>query len=123
MALALGLQRRLNADGANVRCFAADPGEVLTDITRTLPPPLRSMYRALLPWILFTPAQGALRALTWFAPDLFGFIARCYPATCSSCRMVRCLARVVLRSGCLQQCAAAEWKILLQHACTLLGRV
>lgn len=60
MALALGLQRRLNADGANVRCFAADPGEVLTDITRTLPPPLRSMYRALLPWILFTPAQGVL---------------------------------------------------------------
>jgi hypothetical protein len=62
VALTLGLQRRLDANNANVRCFAADPGEVLTDITRTLPPPLRSMYRALLPWILFTPAQGKLAA-------------------------------------------------------------
>jgi hypothetical protein len=62
VALTSGLQRRLDADGANVQCFAADPGEVLTGITRTLPPPLRAMYRALLPWILFTPAQGVTAA-------------------------------------------------------------
>jgi NAD(P)-dependent dehydrogenase (short-subunit alcohol dehydrogenase family) len=62
VALTLDLQRRLDAGGANVRCFAADPGEVLTDITRTLPRPLRAMYKALLPWILFTPAQGAAQA-------------------------------------------------------------
>jgi NAD(P)-dependent dehydrogenase (short-subunit alcohol dehydrogenase family) len=64
VALTLGMQRRLDAGGAGVRCFAVDPGEVLTDITRTLPPPLRSMYRALLPWILFTPAQGAAQPQT-----------------------------------------------------------
>lgn len=59
IALTLELQRRLDAAGANVCCFAADPGEVLTDITRTLPPPLRAMYKALLPHILFTAQQGA----------------------------------------------------------------
>lgn len=59
IALTLELQRRLDSAGANIRCFAADPGEVLTDITRTLPPPLRAMYKALLPRILFTAQQGA----------------------------------------------------------------
>ncbi len=58
VALTLELQRRLGGPAADVRCFAADPGEVLTDITRTLPGPLRWAYRALLPRILFTPAQG-----------------------------------------------------------------
>ena len=68
VALAMGLHWRLEAAGASVRCFAADPGEVLTDITRTLPPPLRSAYRALLPWILFTPAQGEVAALNVLMP-------------------------------------------------------
>ena len=69
VALALGLQQRLDAETTNVQCFAADPGEVLTDITRTLPPPLRSLYRALLPWILFTPAQGEVAAMSRIVPD------------------------------------------------------
>lgn len=58
VALTLELQRRLDAASANIKCCAADPGEVLTDITRTLPPLLWSMYRALLPRILFTAPQG-----------------------------------------------------------------
>jgi hypothetical protein len=80
VALALDLQRRLDSSGANVKCFAADPGEVLTDITRTLPPPLRSMYRALLPWILFTPAQGEVAAMSRFVPDSFCCAANCNTA-------------------------------------------
>jgi len=49
------LQRR---SGGNVLSVALHPGEVLTDVVRSLPGPLQKAYRLLLQTILLTPAQG-----------------------------------------------------------------
>lgn len=59
VALTAELGRQLAAEGAPVVCLLADPGEVLTDITRTLPAPLRWLYAKALPAILLTVQQGA----------------------------------------------------------------
>lgn len=49
------LQRR---SGGSVLSVALHPGEVLTDVVRSLPGPLQKAYRLLLQTILLTPAQG-----------------------------------------------------------------
>ncbi|PSC73472.1 short-chain dehydrogenase [Micractinium conductrix] len=50
------LQRR---SGGGVVSVAVHPGEVLTDVVRSLPGPMQRAYRLLLTTILLTPAQGA----------------------------------------------------------------
>eukprot|EP00850_Spirogloea_muscicola_P006636 SM000032S12020 [mRNA] locus=s32:22240:24567:+ [translate_table: standard] len=52
------LHRKLPAD-ARVDIIAVHPGEVLTNVVRTLPKWMQWMYRVLFKWILFTPSQGA----------------------------------------------------------------
>ena len=47
--------------------MAVHPGEVLTDVVRSLPGPMQRAYRLLLTTILLTPAQGeagVLRGIT-----------------------------------------------------------
>lgn len=52
------LRRRLPG-GCGVVAAAVHPGEVMTDVVRTLPRPLQAAYRvAMLPFCL-TPAEGA----------------------------------------------------------------
>ena len=51
------LQRRLPAS-ARVRAFCLHPGNVMTDVVRTLPPLVQRAYKALLAFILMTPAEG-----------------------------------------------------------------
>lgn len=62
------LQRRL-PPGSGVLCFSLHPGEVHTNIVRSLPWPVRRLYAAIMPRILFTPAQGtrltSAQSLLW----------------------------------------------------------
>eukprot|EP00884_Botryococcus_braunii_P014731 jgi/Botrbrau1/23259/Bobra.0102s0004.1 len=61
------LRRRLAAgsggkDGSgtpDVEAYAVHPGEVLTDVVRSLPPLMQRAYQTLLRYILLTPAEGA----------------------------------------------------------------
>lgn len=57
MLFAGELQRR--ARGA-VISVSLHPGEVLTDVVRSLPGPMQRAYRLLLQTIMLTPQQGAL---------------------------------------------------------------
>jgi hypothetical protein len=50
-----------------VRSAAVHPGEVLTDVVRSLPGPIQRAYRLLLTTILLTPQQGELGSRTSFA--------------------------------------------------------
>lgn len=62
VVFAAELQRRADATGGGrpwLRSVALHPGEVLTDVVRSLPGPLQAAYRALLQAVLLTPAQGA----------------------------------------------------------------
>ncbi len=60
VAFCAELSRR--ARGA-VRAVALHPGEVLTDVVRSLPGPLQALYRAAMPVLLLSPAQGARATL------------------------------------------------------------
>lgn len=51
------LQRRT---GGKVVSVALHPGEVMTDVVRSLPGPLQRAYRLLLQAILLTPQQGGV---------------------------------------------------------------
>lgn len=59
------MQQRLNARAAAtgttvpVLCFALHPGEVLTNVSRTLPSHWRRSQAAIMPVFLLTPSQGA----------------------------------------------------------------
>lgn len=56
------LNRRLAAaadDAPSVASLALHPGNVLTDVVRSLPAPVRAAYRALLSRVLLSPAEGA----------------------------------------------------------------
>lgn len=55
MLFAWELQRRT---GGRVVSVALHPGEVMTEVVRSLPGPMRWAYRLLLQTILLTPAQG-----------------------------------------------------------------
>jgi retinol dehydrogenase 12 len=44
----------------SVRGIALHPGEVATEVVRTLPAPLQAAYRAIMGIILLTPAQGEI---------------------------------------------------------------
>lgn len=60
------LRRRLPG-GCGVVAAAVHPGEVMTDVVRTLPRPLQAVYRvAMLPFCL-TPAEGAALVMLGFA--------------------------------------------------------
>jgi lipoate-protein ligase A len=50
------LQRRT---GGGVVSVAVHPGEVMTEVVRSLPGPIRTAYRFLLQTVLLTPQQGA----------------------------------------------------------------
>lgn len=52
------LNRRLAAANIPVDALSLHPGNVLTDVVRSLPPLLRRLYKALLTNILFTPQEG-----------------------------------------------------------------
>ncbi len=67
-----------------MHCFAADPGEVLTDITRMLPGPVYAMYRRLLPRILLTPAQGGCFCFRAGSPANLSSQSFSYEVVCSS---------------------------------------
>lgn len=81
------LQRRT---GGRVVSVALHPGEVMTEVVRSLPGPMRWAYRLLLQTILLTPAQGA-RCSVYCAtsPDLdrpqfpghYYFDSNCTPIT------------------------------------------
>jgi NAD(P)-dependent dehydrogenase (short-subunit alcohol dehydrogenase family) len=62
------LQRRT---GGAVTAVAVHPGEVLTDVVRSLPPLMQSAYRLALGLVLLTPSQGARSAVHCAtSPDL-----------------------------------------------------
>jgi len=56
------MRRRMPQDGS-VAIFACHPGECNTDIVRTLPGPLRSLYHLIIPPFLITPKRGGLSSL------------------------------------------------------------
>ena len=63
------LRRRLPG-GCGVVAAAVHPGEVMTDVVRTLPRPLQATYRvAMLPFCL-TPVEGAALVVLCFARGL-----------------------------------------------------
>ncbi|KAL4856494.1 Retinol dehydrogenase 12 [Chlorella vulgaris] len=63
------LQRRT---GGGVVSVAVHPGEVLTEVVRSLPGPIRTAYRFLLQTVLLTPQQGARCSLYCAtSPDLY----------------------------------------------------
>ncbi|KAI3432217.1 hypothetical protein D9Q98_003779 [Chlorella vulgaris] len=63
------LQRRT---GGGVVSVAVHPGEVMTEVVRSLPGPIRTAYRFLLQTVLLTPQQGARCSLYCAtSPDLY----------------------------------------------------
>lgn len=52
------LARRLAAAGVDVDVLAVHPGNVLTDVVRSLPAAVQRAYRALMARVLLTPEQG-----------------------------------------------------------------
>lgn len=52
------LNRRLSAAGVPVDALCLHPGNVLTEVVRSLPPLIQTLYRALLTNVLFTPQEG-----------------------------------------------------------------
>ncbi|GAX83873.1 hypothetical protein CEUSTIGMA_g11298.t1 [Chlamydomonas eustigma] len=61
------MRRRLGPESP-VQVFAVHPGMVLTNVTRTLPQWIQSLYRMMLQWMLLTPSQGS-RASVFAATD------------------------------------------------------
>ena len=73
------LRRRLAAaggddGGAQVVALAVHPGNVLTDVVRTLPAWMQRAYRALMAALLLTPDQGAAFS--------FVFVCVCFFCLC-----------------------------------------
>ncbi|KAF8069597.1 hypothetical protein HT031_001714 [Scenedesmus sp. PABB004] len=62
------LAARLSAAGAGVDALAVHPGNVLTDVVRSLPARLQAAYRLLMTRVLLTPDEGA-RASVYAATD------------------------------------------------------
>lgn len=62
------LNRRLAAAGIPIDAVCLHPGNVLTDVVRSLPPVIQKLYRALMTHILFTPQEGS-RATVFAATD------------------------------------------------------
>lgn len=52
------LNRRLSAADVPVDALCLHPGNVLTEVVRSLPPLVQTLYRALLTHVLFTPQEG-----------------------------------------------------------------
>jgi hypothetical protein len=52
------LNRRLAAADIPVDALCLHPGNVMTEVVRSLPPLVQKLYRALLTHILFTPQEG-----------------------------------------------------------------
>lgn len=52
------VNRRLAAADIPVDAVCLHPGNVMTEVVRTLPPLVQKLYRALLTHILFTPQEG-----------------------------------------------------------------
>lgn len=59
------LNRRLAAAGIPVDALCLHPGNVLTEVVRSLPPLIQKLYRALLAHILFTPPEGRWQVEGW----------------------------------------------------------
>jgi hypothetical protein len=53
------LNRRLAAAGVPVDALCLHPGNVMTEVVRSLPPLIQKLYKALLTHVLFTPQEGA----------------------------------------------------------------
>ncbi|KAK9806291.1 hypothetical protein WJX72_008741 [[Myrmecia] bisecta] len=89
------MRRRLPKDSGIVVC-AVHPGEVLTDVVRSLPPAIRTLYRWIMRHILLTPTEGARSSIYCAtSPDLAGLAdlaatagdpAKCYIN--SNCRIL-----------------------------------
>lgn len=62
------LNRRLAAAGTPIDALCLHPGNVMTEVVRSLPPLIQTLYRALLTHVLFTPQEGA-RATMFAATD------------------------------------------------------
>jgi hypothetical protein len=52
------LNRRLAAAGTPIDALCLHPGNVMTEVVRSLPPLIQTLYRALLTHVLFTPQEG-----------------------------------------------------------------
>lgn len=52
------LNRRLGPAGIPVDALCLHPGNVMTEVVRSLPPLIQTLYKALLTHILFTPQEG-----------------------------------------------------------------
>lgn len=48
----------------NVGCYSLHPGNVMTDVVRTLPAMLQKAYRLIMGLFLLTPSQGTPRQTT-----------------------------------------------------------
>jgi NAD(P)-dependent dehydrogenase (short-subunit alcohol dehydrogenase family) len=79
VVFAAELGRRLGGERAVVAVTAVHPGEVATDVVRSLPPLIRRLYAATMTLVLLTPAQGA-RSSVWAAttPAAGGDPTLCY---------------------------------------------
>ncbi|KAK9841116.1 hypothetical protein WJX74_000218 [Apatococcus lobatus] len=85
------LRRRLGPDSGIV-AFALHPGEVLTDVVRSLPPPLPRLYHWVFLHILLTRQEGARASIFCSTTDLANFRDTASPDTCyvdSNCSCVK----------------------------------
>lgn len=60
-----------------VRCLSVHPGEVLTDVVRSLPGAMQRMYKLVMRLFLLTPAQGACDRRYAFIVIILVFFVRC----------------------------------------------
>jgi NAD(P)-dependent dehydrogenase (short-subunit alcohol dehydrogenase family) len=70
LLFAVELNRRLAAAGIPVAALSLHPGNVMSDVVRSLPPVIQRLYQVLLKRLLLTPEQGARASLyAATAPD------------------------------------------------------
>jgi hypothetical protein len=59
------LNRRFKASNTPIDALCLHPGNVMTEVVRSLPPMIQSAYRALLTHVLFTPQEGERFTADW----------------------------------------------------------
>lgn len=65
LLFAVELNRRLSAAGIPVAALSLHPGNVMSDVVRSLPPVIQRLYRVLMKRVLLTPEQGGWAQLYW----------------------------------------------------------
>eukprot|EP00878_Enallax_costatus_P018821 GHUV01019836.1.p1 GENE.GHUV01019836.1~~GHUV01019836.1.p1 ORF type:complete len:340 (+),score=131.34 GHUV01019836.1:333-1352(+) len=103
LLFAVELNRRLSVAGIPVVALSLHPGNVMSDVVRSLPPTIQKLYRMLLKRVLLTPDEGA-RA------SVYAATARDAPAVAAeTLGYFNCNAKPIMPNKAAGDAALAAW--------------